>query len=72
MFIKVIPRISLAHQKTVLYSECGKWDKLKGYVKNEISVIIYWYSIVTSKPEWVSVFCWTQKKIFYPMLVIRR
>ncbi len=52
------------------------WDQDKLYdnqrdssLKNRNVVIIY-SSSCYSKPVWVSLFCWTQKKIFWRMLLI--
>jgi len=39
--------------------------------KNETCVIVYSPSSC-SKPLWVSYFCWTKKKIFWRILVIKQ
>ncbi len=46
------------------------WDYRNSSPKNECSVIIY-SPPSSSKPVWMSLFCWTQWKIFWRKFVIR-
>ncbi len=44
---------------------------LKGIVHPKMKILSFTHSQVVSNPVWMSLFCWTQRKIFWRKFVIR-